>query len=73
MQSVALFGVGEKFGATIIEQHHMKLFRPVVFAFLFRAANKRVVAVRSCPAPACCLRAQKQREVAHLGQHFLDA
>src|SRR5580658_4585735 len=43
VERVALFGVGQKFRAAIVEQDNMKLFRAVALARLARPAVKRVV------------------------------
>jgi len=49
VERVALLGVGQQFGAAIVEQDDVELLRSVDFAGLARSAVKRVVTGKGLP------------------------
>ena len=73
VQGVALFGIGQEFGATVVEQHDVPLDGAVGFAGLPRSTIKRVVAGDRLARPGRGQERQEQREIFELGQNLLNA
>jgi len=63
VQSVALFGIGEQFGAAIIEKDDVKFFGACEFVRSARAADQSVVASDGLARAGCGEHRPKQREI----------
>ena len=71
-ESVALFGIGQQFGAAVIEQDDVELLRAVAFTRLARAAVHGVVAGHGLAGAGGCQHWKKQSEILKTGQQLLD-
>src|SRR5205814_3723447 len=73
VKRVALFGVGEKLGAAVVEQYHVIVLRAIGFAGLTRPAVEGVVTRHGLSRAGGGEHRQEQGKVSEARQYLFDA
>jgi len=73
MKHLALLGIGEQVCTAVIQQDHVKLFRPRALARAARPPHKRVVHGNRLPGAGAREHRPKKREVLQPRNYFFDS